>query len=119
MENNLALARLLLYYAVTFHRSIQMDEAAIDINDYPTIYHFWNAASHRTICSESLVSFLEKLLEMAKGTHATTTDAVMLPNPTGVYTPSCYRTSDEDVSVPSSRLIEPMPAGSSITRDTP
>ena len=91
-ENNVALARLLLYFAVTFHRSLQMIEAEEDLEDYPTLYHWRKAASGQTTFADSLTIFFESILKMENRTSGASINPVLLPNP--MHFPSLYRASE-------------------------
>ena len=64
-ENNMACARLLLYYAVTFYRCYQILSSAEDLNKYGTLYHWHNIASHQSTMGDSHELFFETLLKFA------------------------------------------------------
>ena len=87
-ENNIATARILLYFGVTFHRLYHIFSADMEPDDYGTIYHWSNVASHRSTFAESLELFHDTLLGLAKGNLRITIPSIKMPNPTGLYEPS-------------------------------
>ena len=118
-ENNVACARLLLYYAVTFHRCYQILSSAEDLNVYGTLYHWRNAASHRSTMGDSLELFFETLLKFANNAgdaknRGRKTSFETIPHP--LFEPSPGLSVSTRSQTPQ---IQRMPFGRSSTGSTP
>ena len=86
-ENNTVCARILLYHALVFHRIYQAISATKEIDDYPTIHHFRNTASHRSTFADSVERLQDVIIRAANQDQHVGTPTSM-PNPTGIYAPS-------------------------------
>jgi len=83
-ENNVASAHLLLYFGVVFHRLYQIVSSSENFDDYGTIYHWCNAASHQSTFAESLELFIDTLLDLSLKKQRRN-KSIAMPDPTGVY----------------------------------
>ena len=95
-ESNVATARDLLNLGVVFHRCNQMISSK-DPEEYPTLYHWRDAASHRSTMKRSLATLYTTLLEMAKG--AEQEESVEMAN--------CYLSSPEEPEIRRSNRKQP------------
>ena len=76
---------------VVFHRFNGILSAEKDLDDYPTISHYRNAASHRCTMAESMDLLIEKILKMAS--IEDNDNILALPHiatPTGAFAPSPF-----------------------------
>ena len=86
-----------------------------DPSKYPTLYHWRNAASHRSTIKQSLETLCNKLIKMSLGDK---------PNGQSVHLPNCHPSSAEPEAQCSSRC-EPntlsirMPCGAGLSGYTP
>jgi hypothetical protein len=91
-EGTGACARILMYYAVVFHRFNGMLSCCKDLADYASIIHWRNAASHRYTFGESIDLFIDLILKQARiGTDNNDEDTIELPEinqPSGAFAPS-------------------------------
>jgi hypothetical protein len=62
-ENNVAVARILMYYAIVVHKYKQMLTAKDDLDSYPTLHHYRDAANHRTSFKQSIQLFRKTLFK--------------------------------------------------------
>ena len=95
-ESNVATARDLLNLGVVFHRCNQMISSK-DPEEYPTLYHWRDAASHRSTMKRSLATLYTTLLEMAKG--AEQEESIEMAN--------CYLSSPEEPEIRRSNRKQP------------
>jgi hypothetical protein len=95
-EGTVACARILMYYAVLFHRFNCMLSAGKKLREYASITHWRNAASHRFTFADSIDLFIDLILKHAGiGSGADDDDgrAIDLSGlqddvPSGVFAPS-------------------------------
>jgi hypothetical protein len=101
-ENNVALARLLLYHGVVYHRLNQILSSEKNLEQYGTLYHWRNASSHRSTMADSLEKFSNTLLRFANNNtsgRATRSSRISndqsiesLPSPFGAFSPVLFPT---------------------------
>ena len=62
-ENNVATARIFEYFAMVDHKYNQMISASEDLDNYPTLRHYRDAANHRFSTKDSFEKFYDTLLK--------------------------------------------------------
>jgi hypothetical protein len=90
-----------------------------DLDEYPTMYHWRNAASHRSTFNESLELFYESLLDLARDTSRQKRFAKIMPNPSGVYAPSPGVNTRASATKKGTPQVQKMPPGRSSLGTTP
>ncbi len=86
-----ACARVIMYFAVVFHRFNGILSAAKSLDEYATIAHYRNAASHRYTMAESMDLLIEKVLELGGIISDDNSTELMMPStitPSGAFAPS-------------------------------
>lgn len=61
-KSTVASAWILMNFAVVYHRFLQMLSTKKNLHDYPTLYHYRNAANHRFSMNKSLNKLHNMLL---------------------------------------------------------
>mmetsp|Transcript_30638 Transcript_30638/g.64831 ORF Transcript_30638/g.64831 Transcript_30638/m.64831 type:complete len:282 (-) Transcript_30638:108-953(-) len=105
----------MLNIGVVFHRCLQMITSD-EPTKYPTLFHWRNAASHRSTMKQSMTTLYNNLIEMSKGDNESNVESVELinccPSPAE---PETRRSSRHQPDTPSIR----MPCGAGISGYTP
>ena len=116
-ENNVATTRIFMYFGVVFHKFSQMISARNDLDSYPTLCHYRDAANHRTSMKKSLWQLYTILLKMTRkdDMHDNLPE---MPAPVGVFAPSpaVVETSQMDFETPTAKE---MPYAATKTRKSP